>query len=226
MPLFEMDQAPALPVQQASDPATRQNDARRSIRYLVNAALRYGKMGTVGDVLDRVAAFRQYKPYNALLVLLQRPAATFVLPAHAWGEKYGRVIRPNEQPLVMLQRGGPVMFLFDVSQTEAGPGARPLPLGLRNPYEMKPIPDAPDALASIIDNAKFDAVRVSDAGLGLPYAGCARRTSSVLAQRVTVGRRPLAHAEVRVRFDVLLNRSYSPTEQPASAGLPTLGKRT
>lgn len=120
--LFD-EQTPEAP---ATVPATskasadgRKNEAKRSIRYMAEMALRYGKVTGLADLLDRVAAFHQYSPYNALLVLLQRPAASYVLPSHAWGERYGRVIRPNEQPLVMLQPQGPVMFLW-LSRQECG----------------------------------------------------------------------------------------------------------
>jgi hypothetical protein len=191
------------------------NAGKRSIRYMAQMALEYGKIGSLADLLDRVACFPVYKPYNALLVLLQRPAATIVLPAHEWGEKYGRVIRPNEQPLVMLQPGGPVMFLFDVSQTEDGPGARALPLALASPYQMRDTPNADVSLRWVINNAKFDGVRVLNAALGLPFAGCARRTQASLSQSVRP-KRTADPIDVPVRFDVLLNRSYSPTEQLAT----------
>ena len=194
----------------------RPNEAKRSISYMVDAALNFGKLRGLDDLLDSVAGFRQYKPYNALLVLLQVPGATYVLPAHVWGEKYGRVILPGEQPLVMLQPGGPVMFLFDVSQTEEGPVATPLPIDLQNPFGMLDIPDSSGALAWVIQNAKADGVRVSDAGLGLRFAGCIQRSESGLGQRVEVSRRPPVEAMVKVQYDVLLNKAYSPTEQLAT----------
>jgi len=192
------------------------NEAKRSIHYMVDAALEFGNVHGLDELLDRVAGFRQYKPYNALLVLLQRPGASFVLPAHVWGEKYGRVILPDQQPLVMLQPGGPVMFLFDVSQTEEGRDSRPLPLHLRNPYGMKEIPEAASALEWVIQNAKQDGVRVLAAGRGLGFAGCIRRTAGVAEQRVVVSLRPLTEAAVEVQYDLMLNRSYSPTEQLAT----------
>lgn len=193
------------------------NEAKRSIRYMAQMALRYGKVGGLTELLDRVAAFQQYKPFQALLVLLQRPAATHVRPAHEWEEKFGWLVRPNEQPLVLLQPQGPVMFMFDVSQVEPGPGARPLPPVLRNPYAMENLTDAPHLLADIILNAKLDGVRVNDAGFGLGFAGCASRTQAGVTQTLTRGLKvadpPLT---VPVRFEVLLNRSHSPTEQLAT----------
>jgi hypothetical protein len=109
------------------------SEAKKSIQFMLRAAIRYGGVRDYVDLLDRVASLDQYKPYNALLVLLQRPSATFLLPAHQWMERYGRVTRPGQQPLVMLQPRGPVMFLFDVSQTEGPEGDDHLPLHIRNP---------------------------------------------------------------------------------------------
>lgn len=194
---------------------SRRNEGKRSIRYLVKIALEYGHLESYGDLLLRVGSFRQYKPYNALLVLLQRPHATYVLPAHQWETKHGRVIRPNEQPLVMLQRGGPVMFLFDVSQTDPGPNGRPLPLDLRSQYAMADVADAESALRCIIENAKVDGVRVLDAPLGNGYAGCVTLSKSDVRQSVRLGRQTPSIG-VRVQFDILLNRSYSATERLAT----------
>lgn len=201
----------------ASAQGPKPNEAKRSIRYMAQMALRYGKVGGLTELLDRVAAFQQYKPFQALLVLLQRPAATHVRPAHEWEEKFGWLVRPNEQPLVLLQPQGPVMFMFDVSQVEPGPGARPLPPVLRNPYAMANLAEASILLEDIIANAKLDGVRVNDAGFGLGFAGCASRTQAGVLQALTRGLKvadpPLA---VPVRFEVLLNRSHSPTEQLAT----------
>lgn len=200
----------------ANETTSRDNDAKRSIRYMAGMALRYGKVQGLTDLLDRVAAFDQYSPYNALLVLLQRPGARYVLPSHAWGEKHGRVIRPNEQPLVMLQPQGPVMFLFDVSQTEEGAATLPLPDYVQNPFRMRDTTGVDVALGNLIDIAKLDGVRVLDAGLGVGFAGCAQRSEARVEQLTRAPKVRDGMVAVPVRFDVLVNRSYSPTEQLAT----------
>ena len=192
------------------------NDAKRSIRYMAEVALRYGKVGGLTELLDRVASFEQYKPFQALLVLLQRPAATYVLPAHHWEERLGWVVRPQEQPLVLLQPQGPVMFMFDVSQVEPGPHAKSLPAFLRNPYAMKDLDEGATALHHVVANAKLDGVRVSDAGLGLGFAGCARRAATGATQTTRGLKLADPPLEVPVRFEVLVNRSYNATEQLAT----------
>ncbi|GAB2855113.1 hypothetical protein [Nocardioides pacificus] len=113
--LFELPGAPA-----GTDPGQPpRSEAKRSIDYVADAVLEFGKVSGVHELLNSVATLcitTKYKPYNCLLMRLQRPAATVVMPAHKWEERYGYVVRPGEQPIVLLQRGGPVMFLLDRSQ--------------------------------------------------------------------------------------------------------------
>lgn len=200
--------------------ATKESEAKRSISYVMDAVLQFGKVSGFADLLDRVATLcvtTGYSPFNALLMLLQRPAATYVLPAHQWNERYGFVIRPGEQPMVLLQLGGPLMFLLDVSQVEPGEGALPLPTHLSNPYGMADVPDVDHAFHWIVENAKYDGVRVTSAPLGTGFAGCVSRSRAAATQRLTVRKRPRVDVEdVPVRFDVELNRSYSATERLAT----------
>lgn len=84
-------------------------------------------------LLKFVSNFKRYSPFNAMLVYTQMPGAHYVLPAKQWIEKYGRHPRPDAQPLVMLQPKGPVMFAYDVSQTEG----RALPEQLEDPFHVK-----------------------------------------------------------------------------------------
>ncbi|MFC7358882.1 ImmA/IrrE family metallo-endopeptidase [Nocardioides astragali] len=202
------------------EPAKKTNEAKRSISYVMGAVLEFGKVSGFADLLDRVARLHiatGYSPFNALLMLLQLPAATHVLPAHQWKERYGFVIRPGEQPMVLLQPGGPVMFLLDVTQVEPGAGALPLPAHLSNPYAMADVPDVDHAFYWIVENAKFDGVRVTPARLGAGFAGCVSPSRAAGTQRLTVRKRPQPEErDVPVRFDVELNRSYLSTEKLAT----------
>lgn len=196
---------------------TEQNRARKSIDYMLDLAFRYGGVSSVAGLLDQVAALRPYKPFNALLVLLQRPHASFLLPPQEWVEKFGRGIVPGEQPIVLLQPRGPVMFLFDVSQTEPLDDTEALPLDIGNPYAMTDVQDADLALHWITENAKLDGVRVSPARHRLRSAGCIGPSRNAVTQRVVAKKRPVrVELAVPVRFDTLLNNAYSPTEQLAT----------
>ena len=61
-------------------------------------------------------------PYNAMLVQMQKPGATFVLTGKKWAE-YGRQPKLNGQKLIVLKPFGPVQCVFDYEDTEPIPNA-------------------------------------------------------------------------------------------------------
>jgi hypothetical protein len=82
-----------------------------------------------------ISRFRFYSPYNSMLLHLQMAGATFVAPTARWLEEYGRAVKPTARPLVILQPMGPVMFVFDVADTEPLPDTKPLPKEVEHPFE-------------------------------------------------------------------------------------------
>lgn len=105
---------------------------RHALDELVNLAFQYKSSKSCQELIRFVGRFRFYSPYNAMLVHIQMPGAQFVAPAHRWIREYGRRIKPNAHPLVILRPRGPVMFVFDVGDTEPGPEAHPLPPEVEN----------------------------------------------------------------------------------------------
>lgn len=110
---------------------------RRVLDELFCFARQYRTSEAYKELLDFLVGFRQYAPYNALLVHTQLPGARYVLPAHRWARDYGRHIKSAARPLVMLRPMGPIMFVFDVSDTEPGPHAVPLPADVTNPLAVR-----------------------------------------------------------------------------------------
>jgi hypothetical protein len=102
---------------------------------LFNATIRYRSSQAYMDLIDFISRFRFYSPFNALLIHVQRPGARFVATPSKWGKDYGRTININANPIVILQPKGPVMFVFDVADTEPGPNARRLPRQVEKPFE-------------------------------------------------------------------------------------------
>jgi len=197
------------------DPVTPEM-AKQSIDDLVADALRYRSSTAYADLLTFMGRFRRYSPFNALLVHAQLEGAAFVAPANRWAAKYGRRVKPGERPIVVLQPFGPVMFVFDVSQTEPEPGAPELPDGFANPFAMPPIVGVEPALGWAVENAKVDGVRVHMVPGGSLSAGCIRPARSAGMQSVMVRRRPPVYREVPVRFETEVNRSFTATERYAT----------
>ena len=73
-------------------------------------------------LLDFVGHFSYLAPYNAMLVQMQKPGATFVFNGKKWKE-YGRRPKVNAQKLIILKPFGPIQCVFDYGDTEEIPGA-------------------------------------------------------------------------------------------------------
>jgi hypothetical protein len=164
-------------------------------------------------LLKFVAGFRAYSPYNAMLVRTQMHGARFVAPASRWLQQYRRTIKANARPLAILQPMGPVMFVFDVSDTEAGPGAEPLPPEVDKPFEPRRGRVGAE-LSNTVDNAKRDGIRIQSAKEGSQSGGsiCGVDGRKYPPLVFNAGKdkngRP-RQVEIPVRYDVLFNKSSS-----------------
>jgi hypothetical protein len=190
-------------------------EVRRSIDDLVSDAQRYRSSADYRELLEFMARFRKQKPFNALLLHAQRPGARFVAPAHRWAEKYERRVKPGETPLVALQPFGPVMFVYDVSQTESM-GEQSLPDRFANAFAMPAMAHVEQVLPRLIENAKADGVRVSQGTAGPGYAGSIHPVIEGQTQDVVVDRRLMTKVPVPLRYEMVVNRDHSPTEQLAT----------
>lgn len=54
------------------------------------------------EVIKFVAALREYSPFNNMLVKLQRPGARYYATASHWKKKFGRDVKPEAIPIVIL----------------------------------------------------------------------------------------------------------------------------
>lgn len=85
------------------------------------------------DTLRYVAAMREFSPYNAFLLRLQRPNLRFAATVDHYANHFRRWLRTDKavHPLVVLRPFGPVDFVFNLEDTE-GPE---LPRSLFEPFQ-------------------------------------------------------------------------------------------
>ncbi|RKT78671.1 uncharacterized protein DUF955 [Terracoccus luteus] len=197
-------------------PLTTAQGAKRSVSGMVDECIESGAATSLDDLIRQVSNFRQYRLFNALLAVLQLPNPRLLLPAHEWASRWRRTIRPEQRPLVLLLPNGPVMFLYDVSQTEGNTDSRSLPAALQNPYAMKHVRDADYALSWLSKNAKHDGVRITEGRRGQSSAGHIKRSLSGQKMRVDSRDGQVVAEMVTVRFECMLNQSYSETERLAT----------
>jgi len=56
---------------------------------------------------------KHYKPFNCALIMAQRPGAIYVQTENAWN-KMGCELKPEANPIVIMQVGGPVTLVYDM----------------------------------------------------------------------------------------------------------------
>jgi len=187
--------------------------AKRSLDELFCNARRYRSSKSYRELIDFITRFRFYKPYNAMLLHIQMPGAEFVAPATRWRNLYGRTLKVEARPLVILQPMGPVMFVFDVSDTVPGPKTFHLPKAVDNPFEGLSGRIGP-AYDKTIENAKRDGMNITERKEGSQSAGSiisgsGNGPSTILFEIGMDERRNPIFAKIPVRYNILLNANMS-----------------
>src|SRR5882757_7656258 len=147
-----------------------QDSARTALDELFTRAGKYSSSDAYLELMRFVGRFRFYSPFNAMLIFVQRPGAHFVCTTRRWRRDYHREIKIGARPIVILQPRGPILFVFDVSDTAPLANARALPVAVETPFRVRS-GKIGRQLALTIENARRDGVRVSERGDGSQRAG-------------------------------------------------------
>jgi hypothetical protein len=157
------------------------NDAKNSLDQLFNLTIQYRSSQAYFDLLNFISKFRFYSPFNAFLIRTQKRGAVYVATAQRWYHDYGHRIKPDAQPIVILQPMGPVMFVFDIADTEPIPdmeNGRPIPDHILKPFEVVNGQLMPGRFARLIENAKRDGIRMHFTKEGSCSAGSIQKATS------------------------------------------------
>lgn len=85
---------------------------------LYSDVLSYRSSKAFTGMLEFVKKFPGVAPYNAMLLHMQYPGCQLALTAEDWAIKYGRSVKLNARPLIILRTFGPISFVFDINDTE------------------------------------------------------------------------------------------------------------
>lgn len=194
----------------------RRDAARRALDDLFSCARQYKSSQSYLDLLKFVSRFRFYSPFNAMLIHVQMTGARFVAPPNRWLKSYGRNIKTGARPIVILQPKGPVMFVFDVSDTEPVPGAPPLPPAVWQPFEVRR-GHIGDELTLTAENAKRDGISITEHEAGSQSAGSIQwaQWGKYLQVQARGGPAP-EYVSVPLRYEMLLNSDHSPESKYAT----------
>src|SRR6266446_10425544 len=70
------------------------------------------------ELLEFVVRLRNFAPFNAMLLQVQKPGLTYAASAADWWTRFGRKPKEGARPLLILWPFAPVALVYDVMDTE------------------------------------------------------------------------------------------------------------
>jgi len=81
----------------------------------------YTRSADYKALLDFVVRLRNFAPFNAMLLQVQKPGLTYAASARDWADRFGRFPKEGARPLLILWPFGPVALVYDVLDTDGEP---------------------------------------------------------------------------------------------------------
>lgn len=103
----------------ASQPDLFESEAARSVldQLLADSRLYHTSEG-YRELLDFTIKLRNFAPFNAMLLQIQKPGLHYAASAYEWREKFDRQPKRDARPLLILWPFAPVMLVYDELDTE------------------------------------------------------------------------------------------------------------
>lgn len=134
------------------------SDYKDKIDELFSSIGTYKRSFEFMELLDFCRRFPYLSPYNAMLVKMQRPGASFVCSANGWWKRYNLKVKQSARPLIILIPFGPVDYVFDIEEVE-GANLNLIPDSIIHPF--KTIGKLPkDLLERLIGNMIFFGIKL------------------------------------------------------------------
>jgi len=142
-------------------------EVKSTIDALVRESTAYRTSTAFQETVSFMANFRNYSPFNNMLVRIQNPSCDFYATQSDWDRRFSRCIKEDSRPMLILAPRHPVMLVYDLDQTD-GP---PLPEEIRQFGKYAGEWD-PQRFALTIENAwERDRIRVAFKTLSSTTAG-------------------------------------------------------
>jgi hypothetical protein len=91
--------------------------ARSLLDQLLEDSRLYRAGADYRQLLNFVVRLRNFAPFNALLLQIQKPGLMYAASARDWRERFDRKVLDEARPLLILWPFGPVALVYDVVDT-------------------------------------------------------------------------------------------------------------
>lgn len=96
-------------------------DTRVLLDKLLDDSRLYRQGKDYKALLDFVVRLRNFAPFNAMLLQIQKPGISYAATARDWHQRFGRSPKEGVRPLLIMWPFGPVALVYDVMDTEGKP---------------------------------------------------------------------------------------------------------
>lgn len=118
-------------------PDTPVRETQRTIDQLFQRSKVFSTTAEFEKLITFMGRFRDYAPFNNLLVQLQKPTCAYYATERDWLKRFKRTIKETAAPMIILAPMHPVMLVYDVDATEG----EPLPQELATLYKASGKPN-------------------------------------------------------------------------------------
>ncbi|SDY78168.1 hypothetical protein [Nitrosomonas sp. Nm33] len=98
-----------------------ENQARLLLSQLLHDSKLYRHGQDYQEMLDFVVRLRNFAPFNAFLLHIQKPGLRFAASQFDWWDRFGRAVREGARPLLILWPFAPVALVYDAEDTDGPP---------------------------------------------------------------------------------------------------------
>jgi hypothetical protein len=155
-----------------------------SIDDLFARSKRFRRSKEFAAAVEFVGKFRDYSPYNNMLVYTQNPHATHFATASHWRKDFGRTIKADARAMLILAPRTPVLMVYDISDTEGPPLPKQFRVFARTSGRFNPA-----LLDHLVKNCERDQIQVRRLPLGEMRAGFATSRAREAGWKMRVGLR-------------------------------------
>lgn len=91
-----------------------------SIGALLERSRAYRGAPAFEEMIRFMGRFKEYAPFNNLLVRLQNPACSFFATEKDWERRFQKRLEEDARPMVILAPMHPVLLVYDIDQVQGG----------------------------------------------------------------------------------------------------------
>jgi len=95
-----------------------EQDTRSLLGQLLTDSQLFKKSDEYKKLLDCIICMPNFAPFNAMLLQIQKPGLRYAASARDWRERFGRTVKEDARPLLILWPFGPVALVYDLLDTE------------------------------------------------------------------------------------------------------------